>query len=363
MSFHTLHKSTLPPNLGAPLLSQSLAALPLLLPVVQERQSEPPQVQPSPTQQFSKVEFFEVVTPLGGERVFICASESCFGSHAFVSWPIWPNQSFTDSQNYALSGDIRFFAEKGEQVGAVTRKYDAARQKGGDNFKKSDFTPLWHTLQALQDAGSPSKMARHKKKTPGASNWEKLRKTIAKPTKHKTKSIKDPIQSLSPSSPSEEVTAEQTKQTDRKSRPLIFSNPTTLSTDITHRLAMDCEMVGVGKEGKESELAKVSIVNVYGDVVYNKYVIPRSHVTDYRAHITGLTGKILKEQGVRFKVAQAEVAEMIKDRIVIGHGLSNDFAVTRYLGHVTGYQPIRDQYFLFRLILVFIWLNNLSDGC
>jgi hypothetical protein len=25
-------------------------------------------------------------------------------------------------------------------VGAVTRKYDAARQKGGDNFKKSDFT-------------------------------------------------------------------------------------------------------------------------------------------------------------------------------------------------------------------------------
>eukprot|EP00116_Pleurobrachia_bachei_P018033 sb/3478295/ len=25
------------------------------------------------------------------------------------------------------------------QVGAVTRKYDAARQKGGDNFKKSDF--------------------------------------------------------------------------------------------------------------------------------------------------------------------------------------------------------------------------------
>eukprot|EP00116_Pleurobrachia_bachei_P000284 sb/3460546/ len=40
-----------------------------------------------------KVGFFEVVTPLGGARVFICASESCFGSHAFVSWPIWSNQS------------------------------------------------------------------------------------------------------------------------------------------------------------------------------------------------------------------------------------------------------------------------------
>eukprot|EP00116_Pleurobrachia_bachei_P001167 sb/3461429/ len=40
---------------------------------------------------FGRSEFFEVVTPLGGARVFICASESCFGSHAFVSWPIWFN--------------------------------------------------------------------------------------------------------------------------------------------------------------------------------------------------------------------------------------------------------------------------------
>ena len=187
-------------------------------------------------------------------------------------------------------------------------------------------------------------MARHKKKTPGASNWEKLRKTIAKPTRSKTKPKKDPVQSPPPSLLSE-VTEELRK---RKSKPLLFSSPTTISTDITHRLAMDCEMVGVGKEGKESELAKVSIVNVYGDVVYNKYVIPRSHVTDYRAHITGLTGKILKEEGVRFKVAQAEVAEMIKDRIVIGHGLSNDFAVLEFshsrhlIRDTSSYKPFKE---------------------
>eukprot|EP00116_Pleurobrachia_bachei_P017077 sb/3477339/ len=89
-----------------------------------------------------KSDFLKLSPPLGGARVFICASESCFGSHAFVSRPIWSNQSFTESQNYALSGDIRFFAEKREQVGAVMRKYDAVRQKGGDNFKKSDFTPI-----------------------------------------------------------------------------------------------------------------------------------------------------------------------------------------------------------------------------
>ena len=34
---------------------------------------------------------------------------------------------------------MRLFAEKWEEVGAVTRKYDAAREKGVDKFKKSDL--------------------------------------------------------------------------------------------------------------------------------------------------------------------------------------------------------------------------------
>ena len=61
------------------------------------------------------------------------------GSHVFVSWPISSIKSFTDSRNYALSDDTQFYAVKWGEVGAVTRKYDAAREKGGDNFKKSDF--------------------------------------------------------------------------------------------------------------------------------------------------------------------------------------------------------------------------------
>ena len=59
---------------------------------------------------------------------------SFFGPHAFVSWPISSIKSFTDSQNYALSGDMRFNAIKWEQEGAVTRKYDAAREKGGEQY-------------------------------------------------------------------------------------------------------------------------------------------------------------------------------------------------------------------------------------
>ena len=37
---------------------------------------------------------------------------------------------------------MQFNAIKWEQEGAVTRKYDAAREEGGDNFKKSDFTTI-----------------------------------------------------------------------------------------------------------------------------------------------------------------------------------------------------------------------------
>ena len=37
------------------------------------------------------------------------------------------------------------------QEGAVTRKYDAACEKGGDNFKKSDFNQLYYGLQYLSN--------------------------------------------------------------------------------------------------------------------------------------------------------------------------------------------------------------------
>ena len=51
---------------------------------------------------------------------------------------------------------------------------------------------------------------------------------------------------------------------------------------------MDCEMVGVGPEGAESILARVSIVNFFGHCLYDKYVKPSATVTDYRTHVSGI---------------------------------------------------------------------------
>ena len=49
-------------------------------------------------------------------------------------------------------------------------------------------------------------------------------------------------------------------------------------TGITKILGMDCEMVGVGMTGTDSILARVSIVNHFGHMVYDKFVAPREKV-------------------------------------------------------------------------------------
>ncbi|KAL1923651.1 uncharacterized protein VTP21DRAFT_8631 [Calcarisporiella thermophila] len=89
-------------------------------------------------------------------------------------------------------------------------------------------------------------------------------------------------------------------------------------------VAIDCEMVGVGPEGAESALARVSIVNYYGVTILDRYVKPQERVTDFRTEVSGITPKHLKT-AENFKDVQKEVAEILKDRIVVGHAVSNDF--------------------------------------
>lgn len=91
-------------------------------------------------------------------------------------------------------------------------------------------------------------------------------------------------------------------------------------------LALDCEMVGVGPSGERSALARASIVNVLGEVVYDKFVRPAEKVTDYRTAVSGVEPRHLVA-AVPFKQAQAEVAELLNGRILVGHGLSHDFDV------------------------------------
>ncbi|KAK4705748.1 RNA exonuclease 4, partial [Phenoliferia sp. Uapishka_3] len=87
--------------------------------------------------------------------------------------------------------------------------------------------------------------------------------------------------------------------------------------------AVDCEMVGVGPEGSESTLARVSIVNYHGVVMMDQFVRPREKVTDYRTWVSGVREEDLRS-ALPFTEVQKEVAALIKDRILIGHAISND---------------------------------------
>lgn len=58
-------------------------------------------------------------------------------------------------------------------------------------------------------------------------------------------------------------------------------------------VAIDCEMVGVGPEGEESALARVSLVNYNGAVLMDEYVKPQERVTDFRTAVSGITPKHL----------------------------------------------------------------------
>ncbi|KAM0793598.1 hypothetical protein ACM66B_001031 [Microbotryomycetes sp. NB124-2] len=122
---------------------------------------------------------------------------------------------------------------------------------------------------------------------------------------------------------------ERPKSTDKKMVPvdeIMGDRQQEWQKDIGQYLAMDCEMVGVGPDATESTLARVSIVNYHGHCVLDRFVKPREKVTDYRTWVSGVREEDLLH-APSFAQVQREVAALIKDRILIGHALSNDTQV------------------------------------
>ncbi|KZT69707.1 ribonuclease H-like protein [Daedalea quercina L-15889] len=88
-------------------------------------------------------------------------------------------------------------------------------------------------------------------------------------------------------------------------------------------LALDCEMVGVGPGGRESSLARVSIVNFYGHVLLDTYVRQRERVVDYRTQWSGIRARDMVN-AKPFAEVQKTVADLLKDCILVGHAVHND---------------------------------------
>ncbi|PIK60104.1 RNA exonuclease 4 [Apostichopus japonicus] len=98
------------------------------------------------------------------------------------------------------------------------------------------------------------------------------------------------------------------------------------SAGLTKYVGLDCEMVGIGPNGKENMLARVSIVNQHGLCIYDKFVAPQEEVTNFRSEVTGITSKDLQNAD-NFSLVQEEVSSILKGRILVGHALHNDLKV------------------------------------
>uniref|UniRef100_A0A8C7LMU0 RNA exonuclease 4 n=1 Tax=Oncorhynchus mykiss TaxID=8022 RepID=A0A8C7LMU0_ONCMY len=100
---------------------------------------------------------------------------------------------------------------------------------------------------------------------------------------------------------------------------------------LTKAVAMDCEMVGVGPDGEDSIVARVSLVNHFGKCIYDKFVKPTEKVTDYRTAVSGIRPDDIKN-GENVKTVQKEVAEILQGRTLVGHAIHNDLKIL-FLDH------------------------------
>jgi RNA exonuclease 4 len=126
------------------------------------------------------------------------------------------------------------------------------------------------------------------------------------------------------------------KSASNEKRPDVPPLPDLSPEENEHYLAMDCEMVGVGPDGIMSALARVTLLDWDGNVILDTFVRPEEVVTDYRTFVSGITADDLlvrSEHVMDFKSCRNLVLSYIKGKIVIGHGLKNDFHALQIYSH------------------------------
>ncbi|PVD36299.1 hypothetical protein C0Q70_03277 [Pomacea canaliculata] len=98
-------------------------------------------------------------------------------------------------------------------------------------------------------------------------------------------------------------------------------------TEMANYVGMDCEFVGIGPR-KTNALGRCSIVDHAGQVIFDHFVKPEEPVTDYRTPWSGLRPLNI-QNGIPFLAAREQIAAILKNKVVVGHAIHNDFKVLR----------------------------------
>ncbi|KAJ7201086.1 ribonuclease H-like domain-containing protein [Mycena pura] len=188
----------------------------------------------------------------------------------------------------------------------------------------------------------PAESSAKPSRLPPSSNWLALQKSL-KPARKKehqdfprkrrkidhspSPSARATSAIMQASDTAEEATTEARKNGESLPalRKMIFGNVEYVDAQQQpgKYLALDCEMVGVGPEGAESSLARVSLVNYHGAVQLDEFVRQRERVVDYRTEFSGVRETDMVN-AKPFDQVQQQVAALLDGRILVGHAVYND---------------------------------------
>lgn len=85
---------------------------------------------------------------------------------------------------------------------------------------------------------------------------------------------------------------------------------------------------------------RVCIVNNHGTVLMDKFARPKERVTDFRTRFSGIRPADIRSAPA-FEEVQKEAAAILKNRVIVGHSISNDLKVRHTKVHWSLVQIIR----------------------
>ena len=77
------------------------------------------------------------------------------------------------------------------------------------------------------------------------------------------------------------------------------------------------------------EIARLSIVNYNGHVLFDEYFKPRNKVINYLTWVSGITYENTKDANY-FSDLKGKVYSIFKNKIIVGHSIQNDFQCLHY---------------------------------